>query len=112
MSVDGIWKVEMLGPYGWEAMSTAFLENGRYLAGSQDHYASGSYELDGNQIQVTAATHAHGKMRTMFGSSSPQMELSFGGEISSNGDQINGQAEDQQAKYSVTFRATRLADLG
>ena len=111
MSVDGIWKIEMLGPYGWEAVSTAFLEDGRYLAASQDHYATGSYELDGNQIQVTAATHTHGQARTMFGDNAPQVELSFSGELNDSGDQISGQAEDKQAKYSVSFRATRLADL-
>jgi len=109
MSVDGIWKIEMLGPYGWEAVSTAFLEDGRYLAASQDHYATGSYELTGNNIQVTATTHSHGQVRTMFGANAPSVELSFGGEI--NGDQISGQAEDKQAKYSVTFRAIRLSDL-
>ena len=48
MSMNGIWKVEMLGPYGWESMSTAFLEDGRYLSSSQDHYAVGKYKLKGN----------------------------------------------------------------
>jgi len=48
-------------------------------------------------------------VRTMFGARDPQMVLSFDGEVS--GDQINGQAEDKTAKYSITFRATRLADL-
>ena len=54
--------------------------------------------------------HSHGQVRTMFGANAPQVELSFGGEV--NGDQISGQAEDKQAKYPVTFRAMRLADLG
>ena len=109
MSVNGIWKVEMLGPYGWESVSTAFLEDGRYLGSSQDYYSVGSYVLTGSQIKITGATHAHGQVRTMFGSRDPQMELSFEGEVSD--DQINGQAEDKTAKYSITFRATRLADL-
>jgi hypothetical protein len=109
MSVNGIWKVEMLGPYGWESMSTAFMEDGRYQASSQDHYAVGRYELTGNQIQVTAASHSHGEVRTMFGVREPQMQLSFEGTV--NGDQISGQAEDKKEKYSITFRATRLADL-
>ena len=110
MSVNGIWKVEMLGPYGWESMSTAFLEDGRYLASSQDHYAVGRYELTGNQVKVTASTHSHGQqVRTLFGAKNPLMELSFDGTLS--GDQISGQAEDKKAEYSITFRATRLADL-
>ena len=109
MSVDGIWKVEMLGPYGWEAVSTAFFENGRYLAASQDHYAVGSYELTGNNVRVTASMYSHGQIRTLFGANAPQVELKFGGEINDSGDHISGQAEDEQAKYSVTFRAMRLA---
>ena len=110
MSVDGIWKIEMLGPYGWEAVSTAFLEDGRYLAASQGHYATGRYATSGNQVKVKATTRAHGQVRTMFGANAESVELSFGGEI--NGDRISGQAEDKQAKYSVSFRATRLGDLG
>jgi hypothetical protein len=109
MSVNGIWKTEMLGPYGWESVSTAFLEDGRYLASSQDHYAVGSYVVTGSQIKMTATTHSHGQTRTMFGARDPQLELSFDGEISA--DQISGQAEDKTSKYSITFRATRLADL-
>ena len=109
MSVNGIWKIEMLGPYGWESVSTAFLEDGRYLSSSQDHYAVGSYVVTGSQVKTTATTYSHGQARTMFGARAPQMELSFDGEIS--GDQINGQAEDKTAKYSITFRATRLGDL-
>ena len=110
MSANGIWKMEMLGPYGWEDVSTGFLEDGRYLAGSQDHYAIGSYELTGNNIQVKGVMHSHGKVRTLFGSNAPTVEISFDGEI--NGDQISGQAEDKQAKYSITFRGTRVGDLG
>jgi hypothetical protein len=109
MSVDGIWKVEMLGPYGWESVSTAFLENGRYLAASQDHYSRGSYEVSGSQLSAHATTYSHGELRTMFGERNPQIALSFDGEI--NGDQINGQAADKSTKYSITFRATRLGDL-
>jgi len=109
MSLNGIWKVEMLGPYGWESMSTAFLEDGRYLASSQDHYAVGRYELTGNQVKVTAVTHSHGEVRTMFGARESQIEVSFAGEV--NGDEISGQAEDTTKNYSITFRATRLAGL-
>jgi len=109
MSVDGIWKVEMLGPHGWDAVSTAFLEDGRYLSASQDHYSVGRYEIDGKRINMNVANHAHRPDRAMFGAPGAQVGLDFEGEI--KGDQISGQAEDQQAVYSITFRATRLADL-
>ena len=109
MSVEGIWKIEMLGPYGWENVSTAFLENGRYLAGSQDHYARGSYEVVGSELQVSATTYSHGELRTLFGERNAEMALNFSGEI--NGEVINGQAEDKKSKYTITFRATRVGDL-
>jgi hypothetical protein len=108
-SVDGVWKVELLASYGWEAVSTAFLDNGRYLAASQDHYAIGQYQISGKQIRVAAVSYAHGDMLNLFGVSDRQLEFKFEGEI--NGDQVNGQADDEQGRYSVTFRATRLADL-
>lgn len=109
MSVEGVWKIEVLASYGWESVSTAFLENGRYLGASQDHYAIGQYGVDGNQVRVEGVSHAHGSALNLFGVTDKQLEMTFIGEI--EGDQINGQAEDAQGRYSITFRATRLADL-
>ena len=37
MSLNGIWKIEMLGPDGWESVSAAFLEDGNYRAASENH---------------------------------------------------------------------------
>ncbi len=45
MSLNGIWKFEILGVYDWEPVSTAFMQDGRYWAGSADHYTVGSYEV-------------------------------------------------------------------
>lgn len=109
MSVDGVWKVELLASYGWDAVSTAFLENGRYRAASQDHYALGRYQVNGDQLQVTAVAYAHGEVLNLLGISDKQLEFRFEGEV--NGDQVDGQADDSQGRYSVTIRATRLADL-
>jgi len=109
MGAEGIWKVELLGPYGWEAVSTAFLENGRYLASSQDHYVIGRYQENDGRIEIDGVSHSHGNSRTMFGSRDSEMELHFEGEI--KGDEVRGQAEDRQSKYSISFRARRLADL-
>ena len=109
MSVNGIWKIEMLGPYGWDAISTAFMEDGRYLSASQDHYTIGRYQLDEKQIKMTVTNYPHRPDRAMFGVPGVQSGLIFDGQFSD--DQISGQAEDTQAKYSITFRATRLADL-
>ena len=109
MSVNGIWQVELLGAYGWEAISTAFLENGNYKSASQDHYSIGHYEVAENKIKVTAHQVSYGQARTLFGAKNKEIDVNFEGEI--NGDQITGQATDGQAKLLTTFRASRLADL-
>ena len=47
MKIDGVWKVEMRGPWGWEARATAFLENGTFRGASTDHFTIGTYSIDG-----------------------------------------------------------------
>jgi hypothetical protein len=109
MSANGIWKIEMLGPYGWESTATAFMQDGKYQSGSRNHYTVGSYEISGNNIEVSGKYVTHGEARTMFGKQANQMELRYKGVI--DGDQINGQAFEDDSSYQVTFRATRLAGL-
>jgi hypothetical protein len=109
MSVNGIWKIEMLGAYGWEIVATAFLEDGGFKAASQDQYTIGSYDIVDNKIKMAGAMLSHGKARTLFGDDKQERNLSFEGEI--DGGEIAGQARDDQSKYFITFRATRLADL-
>ena len=109
MDVNGIWKVEMLGPYGWEPVSTAFLQDGDYKAGSQDHYAVGRYELDEDRIQITATSHVHGQVRTLFGDKRTEIDLQFEGRV--DGDRISGQARDEKSSYTITFRADRIGDI-
>ena len=108
MSIEGIWKIEVLASYGWESVSTGFLENGRYLGASQDHYVIGRYEVDGKQVRVEGVSRAHGDALNLFGVTDKQLEMVFLGEL--DGDQVNGQAEDADGRFSVTFRATRLSD--
>jgi hypothetical protein len=109
MSVNGIWKVEILTPDGWESMSTAFMEDGKYRAGSRYHYAVGTYQVSDNRVKVAGKYVAHGQARAMFGKKADQMDLEFEGEI--DGDLIQGQATEGEGHYQVSFRARRLADL-
>lgn len=109
MSMNGIWKVEMLGPYGWESVATAFLEDGRYRAASENHYTVGNYEVAGNRIKISAVGLQHGKVRTVFGKQKKQIDLRFEGEI--DGDEFKGQARDDRGAHQISFRTTRLADL-
>ena len=101
--------MEMLGPYGWESTSTAFLEDGNFWAASENHYTVGNYEVSGNRIEITAVGVQHGKTRTVFGKKKKEMNLKFEGEI--EGDEFKGQARDDKGDYQISFRSTRLADL-
>jgi hypothetical protein len=109
MSANGIWKVEMLGPYGWEPVATAFLEDGIYRGASENHYTVGTYEVSGNRIGISTFGVQHGKARTVFGKKKKELNLKLEGEI--EGDEIKGQAQDDKGAYQITFRCTRLADL-
>ena len=66
MDLNGIGEIEMLGIYDWEARATAFMQDGRYWAGSADHYVVGSYELDGNKVIAKVTIVVHGKSRTLW----------------------------------------------
>ena len=109
MSLNGIWKVEMLGPYGWESVATAFFEDGKYRAASENHYTVGNYEVSGNRIEISAAGEQHGEARTVFGKKEKNLNLKLEGEI--EGDVIQGQALDDASAHQISFRITRLADL-
>ena len=109
MSLDGIWKVEILGVYDWEALTTAFLHDGRYWAGSADHYTVGSYDVDGDKVISNVTTVLHGKSRTLFGKNVARHKIRFEGEVSN--DTIKGTATNDEGKFVVQFRATKLADL-
>ena len=108
MSANGIWKVEMLGPYGWESVATAFLHDGEYRAASQDHYSLGSYQVDGDRIEISASSHVHGQVRTLFGEKRTKIDMRFAGRIEDN--LIRGEATTDETHYTLTFRATRLSE--
>ena len=109
MKHNGIWKIELLGPYGWESMATAFLEDGAYKGGARNHYAVGPYRVSGNKVEFSLKYVTHGEARTIFGKKVKDMDLELAGEV--DGDTIVGQARERGGKFPVTFRATRLADL-
>jgi hypothetical protein len=109
MGMNGIWKVEMLGPYGWESIATAFLEDGQYRSASENHYTVGHYEVSGSRIEISAAAVQHGKARTVFGKKKKEMALTFEGEI--KGGKIKGHVREKNGPHQIAFQTTRLADL-
>ncbi len=111
MSVEGVWKIEMLGPYGWEAVATAFLWDNRYLAASANHYTIGRYEEDGKTLKAEVRITQHGQVRTVFGSKKQEVDTKIDAEIQT-ADVIIGTASAAGAEtIDVSLRMTRLGGL-
>jgi hypothetical protein len=110
-NVEGVYRVEMLGPYGWELFSTSFVQDGHYRGASKDHYSLGTYEVDGENFTMKLAATLHGESRTMFGMKRAEgLKLEFEGTIKKS--VILGRVNPIGKKaHTVTFRFTRLSDL-
>ena len=109
MNVNGIWKIELLGAYDWEPLSTAFLEDGRYRAASADHYAAGTYELDGRKLVINLTVHMHGKIRTIFGKKAARHDVKM--KVKVDEGLFQGTAKRKDGSFLVSIRGTRIADL-
>ena len=112
MSLEGVWKVEMLGPYGWENVSTAFMVNGRYYGASAEHYSSGRYEQDGDTIKVLTTITQHGKKRTLFGMENVEtLDMRIEGSMDSDGRIAGKVYATNDDSFHIHVRFTRLGDL-
>jgi hypothetical protein len=107
--MDGVWRIEMLGPYGWETMATAFLNEGHYWAASGDHHSIGSYERHGDDVSVDTRTVIYDARRPLFGRQATEYGLHFEGRHADG--TIEGNAKDADGGFLVRFRAIRVADL-
>ena len=112
MSLDGIWVFEISGIYGWERISTVFLEKGRYLGGGAILYSRGTYALDGKKIKCILDVTQHDGKRTIFGEKRKHFSTIMSGKL--DGDTIHGQAHLKGGRSTVAkyhFRLIRLADI-
>lgn len=111
MNIDGIWSVEMVGLYGWERIGTAFLENGRYLAASADHYSIGSYEKGKSTFRAKIQINQYGTARAVYGSKKRELETIIEGKIKKKGKIIGKARPLTGGNFDITLRLTRLAKL-
>jgi hypothetical protein len=110
MNLNGIWVIELLAPYGWEPMATAFIEDGGYRAASAEHHSLGTYAVDGDTVTVDTTTKVHKSGRVMFGRQDSEYRVRFEGRLG-NGDHIDGHARDAAGDMLMRFRAVKVADL-
>jgi len=111
MNIEGAWQVEMLGPYGWESISTAFMQGGRYLASGVNHYSIGSYSETDGVLEVRTRITQHGQSRTIFGEAKKKLDLHIEGAIDKDGTILGKACPSGRPNFEVKFRMTRLGDI-
>lgn len=114
MSLDGIWVLEIAGVFGWERVSTVFLEKGRYLGGGSIFFTQGRYSTKKNKVEFNLQVTRHNsKDKTVvYGEVRKQFDTKVKAEIKQ--DKIVGTmrlvgAKSTAAKYHVRF--LRKSDL-
>ncbi len=108
MNVEGVWKVEAMGPYGWEKIATAFLRGGRYLAASTEHYSCGSYESFDDVFHADLEIHQYGKVRPVFGSKKRHLATRLEGKVKKDDKIVVRSHAVNSEKFEVKMRLTRL----
>ena len=111
MSCEGIWVVEMKGPYGWERIAIAFLKNGEYLGAGPNHYSVGTYKEDGDNFETSVVVTQHGQLRTIFGKKfAGKLRITSKGKIEK--DIITGTSKAKGMKdFDVLLRLTRVGSF-
>ena len=108
MNVEGVWKVEVLGPDGWEKIATAFLRGGRYLAASTEHYSCGSYDSFDEVFTADLEVHQYGKVRTVFGTKKRHLHTHLEGKVKKDDKIVARLHTANSEQFEVKMRLTRL----
>jgi hypothetical protein len=67
MSMEGIWTLEVYGPYSWESHGVLVLENDRITGGDDRQFTSGRYTQSGEKFDAEIDVHYYGPPRTILG---------------------------------------------
>lgn len=111
MSCEGVWNVEVKGPYGWESIATAFMQDGRYLGGGANHYSVGRYKEDGDNLEISLKGRQYANLRTVFGiSSMDTLEVKYTCKVRKNKITGTGTAKGIK-KHKLQIRLTKLDEL-
>ncbi len=110
MSIEGIWTVEVYGPFGWDNRGIYILEKGRIVGGDNRQYSVGVYEVTGDQMKAELKVHYYGPPRTVFGEATEQ----FGAEIEGTWKdmEISGIVRrPDKPQYDLQIRMTKRLEL-
>lgn len=111
MSINGVWSTDIGGAYGWDAIGTAFLEDGRVSGGGRYHYTFGEYEesADG-RIVFKLEVRQFGNKRALFGQKKGELSIVITAQM--NGDKMLGEATmPAHAEYGIPVRFKRRGKL-
>ena len=107
-NLDGIYRVEMLGPYGWELFSTAFLHDGEYRSASAEHFTAGRYEVEDGGFQMEGLLTQYVDYRPLFGrKDTTGLPIQFIGRIDDKVIEGDARVADG-SRHSLRFRLNRM----
>lgn len=110
MSVDGVWTLEVYGPFGWDNRGVFIMDDGRILGGDNRQYTAGSYELSGNRFVATLSVHYYGPPRTNFGEMREEFDSTLVGDL--NDSIIEGTiGRRDRPQFDLQIRLTKRMEL-
>jgi len=111
MSINGVWSTDIGGAYGWEAIGTAFLEDGRVTGGGRYHYTFGKYtESPDGTIVLELEVRQFGNKRALFGHKKGELAIVVTAQL--NGEKIIGEATmPGNAEYGIPVRFKKRGKL-
>ena len=110
-NIDGIYKVDMLGPDGWERFSTAFIHGGDFRSASAKHFTAGTCEIKDGSFRMEGNLTQYDDRRALFGRKDIRgLPIEFIGRIDQ--DVIDGEARlADDSRHSLRFRLNRMPSL-
>jgi len=110
-NIDGVYRVDLLGPYGWECFSTAFINGGEFRSASAEHFTAGTYAVRDGGFEMKGNLTQYVENRALFGRNDlKDLPIKFVGAI--RDDTIDGEARiTDGSRQSLRFRLARLPTL-
>jgi hypothetical protein len=109
--IEGVYQVDIMGPYGWERFSTAFIRDGRYRGASAEHFTHGSYQVEAERFSMIGSLTQYIDHRPLFGEKGvKERAIKFNGTIGKG--VIEGEARvETDNRYTHSFRLNKLPIL-
>jgi hypothetical protein len=110
-NIEGIYKMDVLGPYGWENFSTAFINDGEFRSTSAEHFTYGTYAVEDNGFEMEGNLTQLDSHYPLFGRSDIKgLPIKFRGSIQDG--VIDGEASlPDDSRNSLRLRLNRLPFL-